>query len=114
MEVLSHPITDLQQTERLAMAGVHHPIPTLIMGSVYEIITIIFQSRDIFAIVKINYQEKFIIIKLPQRCHESFEKFYKTVTEFHAPSLYLLYRGTNDDGEHVLLFNGGGFVSDLY
>jgi len=102
MEVLTHPVTDLQQAERLAAAGVHHPIPTLIMGSVYEIITIIFQSRDIFAIVKINYRAKFIIVKLPQRCHEPFESFYKTAREFHAPHLYLQYRGDTDDGENVL------------
>jgi len=90
MEVLSQPVTDLQVAEELARLGVHHPIPTLVMGDIYEIISIIFKSHDIFVIVKINFQEKYIIIRLPQRCHEPFENFYKTARTFHAPHLYVV------------------------
>jgi len=75
MEVLCRPITTLQQAEQLAAVGVHHPINTLVMGRVYDIASITIQSHDIFLIVKINYQDKFIIIRLPQKCHENLKNF---------------------------------------
>jgi len=114
MEVLGQPIPNLQMAEELARLRVHHPIPTLVMGIIYEIITILYKSHDIFMVVKFNFQEKYIVIKLPQRCHEPFEHFYKTARTFHARHLYVEYRNIGEHGEPVLLFNGGGFVSDLY
>jgi len=85
----------------LASRGIHQPVETLIAGQTYDIVYVHRRLRDIFVVSKHTFYKQFKIIRLPRRCHETFNTFFDTIREFYVKKLYFVFTGFTDDGEPV-------------
>jgi hypothetical protein len=98
------PTLSFEDLHYLVSLGLYDPIETLVRNQPYLVLHADIGPEGIYVLLGCNFDEKTVVIKLPQSSHVGFRRLMTINRLNNVYEIFLEYIGETDDGDPIHVF----------